>query len=63
MDAAKEADIKTLYWSGLEPVSKISAGKYTEVKHFDTKVRTLPSSGFAVNRTKLIGLEIRPVAG
>ncbi|GHJ86534.1 hypothetical protein NliqN6_2936 [Naganishia liquefaciens] len=29
--------IKTFIWSGLEPVRKISNGKYTHVEHFDTK--------------------------
>ncbi|KAJ9106020.1 hypothetical protein QFC19_003356 [Naganishia cerealis] len=40
MDAAKQVGTKTFYWSGLEPVSKITSGKYTKVEHFDTKVRT-----------------------
>lgn len=39
MNAAKEVGTKTLYWSGLMPVSKITSGKYTKVEHFDTKVR------------------------
>ncbi|KAJ9125650.1 hypothetical protein QFC22_000612 [Naganishia vaughanmartiniae] len=41
MDAAKEVGTKTLYWSGLMPVSKISSGKYTKVEHFDTKSEIL----------------------
>ncbi|KAK4698841.1 NAD(P)H dehydrogenase (quinone), partial [Phenoliferia sp. Uapishka_3] len=37
VDSAKEAGVKLFVWSGLEPVSKISKGKFTKVKHFDTK--------------------------
>ncbi|KAK4704282.1 hypothetical protein P7C70_g1927, partial [Phenoliferia sp. Uapishka_3] len=37
VNSAKEAGVKLFVWSGLEPVSKISKGKYTKVKHFDTK--------------------------
>lgn len=41
VDSAKEAGVKLFVWSGLEPVSKVSGGKFTKVLHFDTKVRTL----------------------
>lgn len=37
VDAAKSAGVELLVWSGLEPVKKVSGGKYTEVLHFDTK--------------------------
>jgi hypothetical protein len=37
-DAVKAGGVKLFVWSGLEPVSKISKGKYTKVEHFDTKV-------------------------
>lgn len=38
MDAVKSAKNKKIFWSGLEPVEKVSGGKYTKVEHFDTKV-------------------------
>jgi len=38
MDIVKSAGVKKMYWSGLEPVSKVSNGKYTKVEHFDSKV-------------------------
>ncbi|KAL8279382.1 hypothetical protein RQP46_008194 [Phenoliferia psychrophenolica] len=37
VDSAKEVGVKLFIWSGLEPVSKVSGGKYTKVLHFDTK--------------------------
>jgi hypothetical protein len=37
-DAVKRGGVKLFIWSGLEPVSKVSKGKYTKVEHFDTKV-------------------------
>lgn len=41
IDAIKTTpSIKTFIWSGLEPSSKISNGKFTKVEHFDTKVCT-----------------------
>jgi saccharopine dehydrogenase-like NADP-dependent oxidoreductase len=39
MDVVKSAGIKKIFWSGLEPVSKVTNGKYTKVEHFDSKVR------------------------
>ncbi|KAG7529895.1 hypothetical protein FFLO_05343 [Filobasidium floriforme] len=41
MDAVKSAGTKTVYWSGLMPVHKLSGGKYTKVEHFDTKAEIL----------------------
>ncbi|KAJ6542599.1 NAD(P)-binding protein [Mycena capillaripes] len=37
VDAAKDANVGLLVWSGLESVSQISRGKYTHVDHFDSK--------------------------
>ncbi|KAF7345038.1 NmrA domain-containing protein [Mycena venus] len=37
IDAAKAAGVKGIVWSGLQPVKKISSGKYTKVIHFDGK--------------------------
>ncbi|KAJ7482197.1 NAD(P)-binding protein [Mycena galericulata] len=37
IDAAKAAGVNRIVWSGLSSVSKISAGKYVHVIHFDGK--------------------------
>ncbi|KAG8993760.1 hypothetical protein FRB94_006620 [Tulasnella sp. JGI-2019a] len=37
VDAAKAANIKLFIWSGLESISALSGGKYTNAIHFDSK--------------------------
>ncbi|KAM0755459.1 NmrA-domain-containing protein [Meredithblackwellia eburnea MCA 4105] len=39
VDVAKEAGVKLFIWSGLEPVTQVSNGKYTKVGHFDSKAK------------------------
>lgn len=39
VDAAKDAGVKTLVWSGLENAKEVSGGKVAGVEHFDSKVR------------------------
>lgn len=41
INAAKDAGVELLLWSGLESVSRISGGKLDKVHHFDSKVRVL----------------------
>lgn len=41
VDAAKAAGVSHFIWSGLEPVSQVSGGKYKHVEHFDSKARPL----------------------
>lgn len=44
VDSCSAEKVKMLYWSGIPNVSKLSGGKFVNVKAFDVKARELLGS-------------------